>query len=176
MLLLPRLGTPGAAVSAVITESLVVIVLMRQWERSGEWLRGLLPQLGRLAIAAGVMLGLLLALRPATLIGADLGRAVQVGLALLVGGLAYVGLTLGLGAISAGDRAFIRQVLISMPGGGLIARVWKQAWSQAGGRASRRSRMSHRYGSPWSKDWYTRRAPAMFPSASSRSASQYHGS
>ena len=126
LLLLPRLGTPGAAVSAVITESLVVIVLMRQWERSGEWLRGLLPQLGRLAVAAGVMLGLLLALRPATLIGADLGRAVQVGLALLVGGLAYVGLTLGLGAISAGDRAFIRQVLISMPGGGLIARVWKQ--------------------------------------------------
>ncbi len=125
LILLPRLGTPGAAVSSVVAELVMVLVLMRQWDTDGRWLRGLLPRLSRLLLAAAGMAAVILALRPSEMATADPQAALRLGLALLGGGLIYVGLVLGAGAIAPNDRAFIRQVLVSMPGGGLVARVWK---------------------------------------------------
>ncbi len=125
LILLPRLGTPGAAVSSVTAESIMVLVLMRQWDTEGRWLHGLLPRLGRLLLAGVGMAVVILILRPSSLATVDAQAALRLALALLGGGLVYLGLVLGTGAIAPDDRAFIRQVFVSMPGGGLVARVWK---------------------------------------------------
>ncbi|MBN2470297.1 MAG: polysaccharide biosynthesis C-terminal domain-containing protein, partial [Anaerolineae bacterium] len=123
--LLPRIGPVGAAVGSLLAEFLVVGLLIRQWERRAALLRDVGPRVLRLGlVGAGLAAGMLL-VRAA---GGVATGAAAVVLAALAGiaGLAVYGAAVWFGGVIApDDRGFIRQVLVSMPGGGAVARVWK---------------------------------------------------
>lgn len=114
LILLPRLGAPGAAVSSVTAEALVLVILAREWDRDGARLARLGPRLIRLGGAALIMAGVV--------VGA---RAVSPLLALVAGGGAYLAAVALLRVVTPEDRDFLRQVIAAMPGGGWVARRWR---------------------------------------------------
>ncbi len=122
LILLPRIGLVGAAVGSLVAESVVTVVLIAQWDAGRDFARRFGPRALRLAIAGVVMAGVMLGLRG--LSAPSLAGAVGV---LLAGMAVYAAGLRALRIIAPDDRGFIRQVLISMPGGAFLARVWKQA-------------------------------------------------
>lgn len=127
IVLLPRLGTPGAAVSSVTAEIVILTFLLRQWDVDGQHWRRLRPRLLRLAVAGLVMALVMLLLRAAGTSSSETVQQVLLLTAPVAGGLAYLVLVGLLGVIAPDDRGFIRQVLVSMPGGSLVARLWPAA-------------------------------------------------
>ena len=117
----------GAALSSLCTETMIVALLLAQWEARQAVLTKLAGRFARLVIFGAVMFGVMAALRG--LVGPVLPVApvVEGFGALFVAGLLYLALIWWGGAVAQDDRGFIRQVLISMPGGGLIERLWQQA-------------------------------------------------
>ena len=123
--LLPRMGPVGAAVSSVIAEFVTTLVLVLQWEQVGEYCRRMRVRMLRLLLAGiGMALAVLL-LRDLSPAASPAWQQLLPILTLVMGGVVYVGLAGLLGVIAPDDRGFIRQVLISMPGGSLVARVWR---------------------------------------------------
>ncbi len=125
VILLPRLGTPGAAIASVTAEIVILVILLRQWDAGGRHWRRLAPRLLRLAVASVGMALLMLLLRA---VGAGSSAAVQQMLTILAplaGGMTYLVLVGLFGVIAPDDRGFIRQVLVSMPGGSWVARLWQ---------------------------------------------------
>jgi len=122
LILLPRIGMVGAAVGSLVAECAVTVVLIAQWEAGADFARRFGPRVLRLAAAGIAMAGTMLGLRA---LGAE--SLLAAGAALLAGVGVYAAAVRLLGVIAADDRAFIRQVLVSMPGGALVARVWRQA-------------------------------------------------
>jgi len=113
LILLPRVGVAGAAVSSVIAELLTTALLLRQWEGAGARLRRLAPRLGRLLAAGAITAAVLLLL-----------RSLNGVLALVVGGLIYLGAAGRLIAATPEDRDFLHAVLTAMPGGArLVGRI-----------------------------------------------------
>ncbi len=125
LLLLPRIGPAGAAVSSLVAELGVVSMLLRQWDDRGEHLRRLRPRLLKLAVAGLAMFLVMAALRLAgEHVPGYLGGALAV-LALALGGAVYAGMAGLLAVTLPEDRAFIRQVVTAMPGASLVARLWR---------------------------------------------------
>ncbi len=122
LILLPRIGITGAAVGSLVAETVVTVVLIAQWEGGADFARRSGPRILRLAMAGAVMAGVMLGLR-----GAGAVSLLVAGGMLLAGVGVYAAGVRLLGVIAPDDRGFIRQVLISMPGGAWVARVWKQA-------------------------------------------------
>jgi O-antigen/teichoic acid export membrane protein len=125
LLLLPRIGVTGAAVGSVVAETVVAMVLVSQWGGAAEYLQRVGPRLVRLAAAGLAMFGVMLILRAVSDNASGSASPMMPVLALLAGGLVYGALIGLLGVIAPDDRGFIRQVLISMPGGAFVARFWK---------------------------------------------------
>lgn len=128
LLLLPRIGVVGAAIGSLLAELLVTSLLIREWQAGGEFVREVGPRVLRLIGAWVVMAALMLVVRS---LGQQQGAAPWqwlAPLAALLSGVLVYGLVLQVGRIiSPSDRGFIRQVLISMPGGSLVGRLWPQA-------------------------------------------------
>jgi O-antigen/teichoic acid export membrane protein len=125
MVLLPRIGIAAAGIGTFSAEALIVVLLFNQWEARHEVLPRLWRRLVRLAAAGGLMLGVMAVLW--RLAGEPLGAAnlpLAIGIG-IVGLSSYLGAVALLGVIAPEDRRFIRQVLISIPGGSLVARVWR---------------------------------------------------
>ncbi len=125
--LLPRLGVSGAAAGSVVAEVLVASVLARLWDEDGQHIRRVLPRLARLFAAGLAMSVVMILVRDAGLTASGNVRVFSPLLAIFSGMMVYGVAVWRLAVIAPDDRGFIRQVLISMPGGALFARVWKQS-------------------------------------------------
>ena len=125
LILLPQIGPAGAAVGSLVAELLVVVLLIREWEGRSHLIREVGPRVARLGLAGGLMVVLMLAIKTlGSAVAGPLAILLPVGAGLL--GVVVYGAAVWLGRVIApDDRGFIRQVLISMPGGDFIARVWK---------------------------------------------------
>jgi O-antigen/teichoic acid export membrane protein len=125
--LLPRIGVMGVAVSSLVAECFATVLLLHQWEGNWELLRQQGPRVLRLAAAAALM-GLSMAtLHLAGQAASGIWRSVAPLGALAAGAIVYIAVVHVSGVIAPDDRGFIRQVLVSMPGGAFVARIWKQA-------------------------------------------------
>ncbi len=125
LILLPRIGPAGAAVGSLLAELLVVGLLIAHWQGRALLLREVGPRVLRLGLAGLGLVALMLLARAAVGGASGSGMILLPALAGIVGLAAYgAAVWLG-GVIAPDDRGFIRQVLISMPGGGAVARVWK---------------------------------------------------
>lgn len=124
LVLLPRIGPAGAAVSSVVAQLLILVLLLAQWNMFGAYWRRVGPRIGRMLVVSVIMAGVMLGIR--TLLPVDVGFVRLLGVlgALMMGGLVYAGLAWFGGVIAPEDRRFIRQVLLSMPGGSLVERWW----------------------------------------------------
>lgn len=122
LVLLPRIGVVGAALGSLIAECLVTGLLIHEWESDWTFVRRVGPRVLRLLAAGGAMAVVMLVLRGVGLT-AGLGGAI---VALLLGVGVY-GVAVWQGeVIGPDDRGFVRQVLVSMPGGAVVARFWSQ--------------------------------------------------
>ncbi len=127
LFLLPRLGAPGAAISSVVAEVAVTAILLRHWDTTGEHRRRLGPRVLRLAAAGAIMALAMVGIQAAGAEAATPGSPFLPLVALVVGGAVYLAAVGLLSVIAPDDRGFIRQVLVSLPGGSLVARVWRMA-------------------------------------------------
>jgi len=115
LLLLPRIGVPGAAVASLVAECIVLALLVRSFTFPPGWWANVIRRLVRLAAAGAVLAGIVLALRGAhPLLAAGAGAP------------AYVGLVLASGAIAKDDWDLIYRLAIAMPGGTMIGRYWQR--------------------------------------------------
>ncbi len=115
LLLLPRIGVPGAAVASLVAECIVLALLVRSFTFPPGWWANVIRRLVRLAAAGAVLAGIVLALRGAhPLLAAGAGAP------------AYIGLVLASGAIAKDDWDLIYRLAIAMPGGTMIGRYWQR--------------------------------------------------
>ena len=112
LILLPRIGVIGAALSSVTAELVVLAILTRDF-RIG-W-RALVPRLGRLAALAGVT----------ALAFVGFG-AVHVVVGLMAGGIVYAGGVLIGRILAPDDWDLLYRLTAAMPGGAVILRWWKR--------------------------------------------------
>ena len=113
--LLPWVGVQGAAVASLIAEIVVLGLLLRSFTLPADWWGRVASHIWRLALAAGGMAGVVLAL-----------RVVHPMLAALAGAPVYLGLVLLSGAVAHDDWDLIYRLLTAMPGGSMVQRVWKR--------------------------------------------------
>jgi O-antigen/teichoic acid export membrane protein len=111
LVLLPRLGVPGAAVAMLASEAMVLTLLLPPLALGGAWWARLAGRLWRLGIAALGQAGILLAL----------GGSYPL-LAAAASAAAYGALILALGAVTPGDRALLGRLLSALPGAGVLFR------------------------------------------------------
>ncbi|MFC1961030.1 oligosaccharide flippase family protein [Chloroflexota bacterium] len=124
LVLLPRMGAPGAGVSSVVAQLLILVLLLRQWELAGDYLRRVGPRIGRMILVSLLMAAVMSGIK---LLAVDVTgpvRLLWVLGALVAGTLVYAVLAWFGGVIAPEDRRFIRQVLVSIPGGTIIERWW----------------------------------------------------
>jgi len=115
LILLPALGVPGAAVATLIAESVIVVLILRSFTFPADWWARMVNHLWRLALVALVLVGIVLAL-----------RGIHPLLAAVVGLPVYGGLVLVSGAFARDDWDLIYRLLIAMPGGAVVGKVWKR--------------------------------------------------
>lgn len=113
LILIPRLGILGAAVSSTVAECCFVgLMIVRFRAADWRWQAGL-PRLARLMIVAavtGTVMAFVGQIHP--ILGIVVGAAVY-----------FAGVTLG-GTLAEDDLDLIYRLLSAMPGGALVRRVW----------------------------------------------------
>ncbi len=115
LILIPAIGTRGAAFASVCAEMIAVSLMLASFHAPGFGLRPLLPRLARLATLGLIVAGAMLLLgRIHPLLG-------------IVGGLALYAVG-GLGAriLSPDDWDLLYRLVSAMPGGALIRRYWRR--------------------------------------------------
>ncbi len=115
LILLPRLGVPGAAVASLITECGVLVLFARCFDLPADWWGRVRHHLLRLSLAAVGMAAVVFVL-----------RGLHPLLAAVIGAPVYIGLLLVSGAIARDDWDLIYRMAVAMPGGALIGRYWKR--------------------------------------------------
>lgn len=115
LILLPRMGVPGAAVASLAAECIVLALMVRSFTFPAGWWANVTRRLVRLAAMGAVVAGIVLAL-----------RGVHPLLAAGAGAPMYVGLALVSGAIAKDDWDLIYRLAIAMPGGAIIGRYWRR--------------------------------------------------
>ncbi len=115
ILLLPSIGVAGSALATLIAESVILVLIVRSFTFPAGWWARVLRHLGRLALAALLLAGIVLLLRD-----------VHPLLAALAGGPVYLAAVLGFGVIGKDDWDLLYRLAIAMPGGAIIGRYWKR--------------------------------------------------
>lgn len=118
LLLLPQIGVTGAAVATLIAESVILVMVLSVYELPADWWARMRSHLWRLGLAAGGLALVVLGLRAVHPLAAALG-----------GVPVYIGLVLVSGAIAKDDWDLIYRLLIAMPGGSAVQRVWHRQLS-----------------------------------------------
>lgn len=115
LLLLPRIGVPGAAVASLLAELGVLVAMIRSFVWPRAWWQRTVSHVWRLALVGLVLAGIVLVL-----------RQVHPLVAALVGLPVYAGLVLVSGAFARDDWDLIYRLAMAMPGGQVIGRWWKR--------------------------------------------------
>ncbi len=115
LFLLPHLGISGTALAMTITETVVLLLILRLLDLPVNWWRKMLAHMWRLSLACLALATTTLLLRPVNLL-----------LAVLVGLPTFAGLLFISGAVTEADRALIYQLAAALPGGAWMVRYWKR--------------------------------------------------
>jgi O-antigen/teichoic acid export membrane protein len=115
LILLPRLGVVGAAVSSICAESVVFSLYLFQFRAAGWDVRRLVPRAGRLAA-----LGLLTALGMLALRGVQPALGIVVGLAVYTAGVFLARL------LASDDWDLLYRLVAVMPGGNVVRKYWRR--------------------------------------------------
>lgn len=114
LLLLPRIGVVGAAVSSVIAETLVLLVAASDARRTIHIdLVGMLPRLLRLAVVGAAAVAAMLVL-----------GGLNPLLGMIGGVVVYAGGVLAGRVLAADDFDLIYRLLAAVPGGSVVLRYW----------------------------------------------------
>jgi O-antigen/teichoic acid export membrane protein len=115
LILLPQVGVQGAAIASLTAELIALTAMVRSFSFAPDWWQRMIHHGGRLALAGGVLVGVVFTL-----------REVHPILAGAIGAPAYITLVFVTGAIAKDDWDLIYRLAIAMPGGAIIRRYWKR--------------------------------------------------
>ncbi len=115
LILLPRLGIRGTALAMVVTETVVLMLILRSLDLPHIGWRRMIAHVWRLAIAMALLTVITLLL-----------AAAHPLLAVVVGLPVFTGVLIIARVITEEDRGLLYQLVAEMPGGATITRFWKQ--------------------------------------------------